>query len=281
MPDAVDHRVDPGASPRWMLRLRCAVRGQPTFIFFPHAGGSPLSVRRLMAALPLSAGVLVVNLPRGGDIDGIAPPRRVVQAVDGATKGWLALDQTGDPLRLILVGNSYGALLAYEMAWSLMRAGALIERLVVSGFRSPVLAPVEAPLYRLPSPRLRAELAARFGMAPGEGDWEGTVAEEALRADLEACDTYRHTHAGRLTIPIDVLHMLDDPSVSADDLLTWKAVTTARTRVTRHEIGHFPWATDPDAVARIILQLAQDDGRDDALPVLPQTEVTHDERGWA
>ncbi len=279
MSDAVDHRVDPSASPRWMLRLRRAARGQPTFVFFPHAGGSPLSVRQLMAALPLSAGVAAVNLPRGGNIDGISPPRRVARAVDGATNGWLALDQTDDPLRLILVGNSYGALLAYEMAWSLTRAGVPLERLVVSGFRSPDLAPVDAPLYRLPSRRLRAELAARFGMA--SGDWEGTVAEEALRADLEACDTYRHAHSGRLTIPIDVLHMLDDPSVSSDDLLAWAAVTTARTRITRHAIGHFPWTTDPDAVARIILQLVQDDGRDDAPSVFLQTEATHDERGWA
>lgn len=276
---AVDQRVDPGALPHWMLRLRNAAKGQPTFVFFPHAGGSPLSARRLVAALPLSTGMFVVNLPRGGGIDGISPPRRVSHAVDGATKGLLALGATGGPPRLILVGNSYGALLAYEMAWSLMRAGVPIERLIVSGFRSPVLAPVDAPLYRLPSRRLRAELAARFGVVPGDGAWEGTLAEEALRADLEACDTYRHAHAGRLAIPIDVLHMRDDSSVSIDDLLRWEAVTAAKMQITEHSIGHFPWTTDPEAVAQIILQIAQNKGYDDAAPVLLQAEVTQDERG--
>ena len=238
---------------------------------------------RLAAVLPGSVGIVVVSLPRGIAIDGLAPPRRVAQAVDGATKGLLALDRTdeGGPARLILVGNSYGALLAYEMAWSLMRAAVQVERLIVSGFRSPVLAPTDAPLHRLPSDRLRIELAARFGMAPGEGDWEGTVAEEALRADLEACDTYRHAHAGRLAVPIDVLHMLGDPSVSIDDLLPWKEATTAGTRITRHALGHFPWAADPHAIARIILRLAKGSSLDDAQPIRLQTSTTNDERGWA
>src|SRR3546814_8531190 len=82
------------------------------------------------------------------------------------------------------------------------------DLLVVSGFRSPVLPCSETSLYRLPRRQLRAELAARFGIAPGDGaEWAGAAVEEALRADLEACDTYRHAHTDRLAVPIDVLHI--------------------------------------------------------------------------
>src|SRR5690606_10277488 len=119
-----------------------------------------------------------------------------------------------------LVGNSYGALLAYETAWCMLRAGMPIERLVVSGFRSPLLPLADTPLYRLPLAQLQAELSARFGAAAAVGAAPGgaELAEEALRADLQACDTYRHRHDEPLPLPIDVLHLTEDASVSMDEL---------------------------------------------------------------
>src|SRR5690606_20621871 len=93
---------------------------------------------------------------------------------------------------LIFVGNSYGALLAFETAARLVDTAIQPTRLVVSGFRSPSLPSAETPLYRLPLGQLRAELVARFGIAGGDGvDWGCAGLEQALRADLEACDTYR------------------------------------------------------------------------------------------
>lgn len=247
--------VAPASRRRWMIPLRRASRRQPTFVFFPHAGGSVLSAGRLVAALPPSVGVMVANLPRGGDLDGDCPPRRVAVAVTGAMEGFLSVaeaDNRHDPLRPVLVGNSYGALVAYEMARSLIRAGLPVERLIVSGFRAPTLASVDAALHRLPSEQLWAELTARFRGMPAT---DPVAVEDALRADLEACDTYRHSHAERLALPVDVLHMVDDPSVSVGDLLAWQSVTSATTQVIRHAGGHFPWATHPDAMAGTLLHL--------------------------
>src|SRR3546814_17466026 len=72
----------------------------------------------------------------------------------------------------------------------------LFRSLIVSGFRSPTLPMADTPLYRLPSLQLRAELRARFGAVADAAStpWEGGLAEQALRADLQACDTYRHRH---------------------------------------------------------------------------------------
>src|SRR3546814_15815782 len=81
---------------------------------------------------------MVANLPRGGDIDDACPPNRVAAATKGLIDGFLALGQNrgGDaPGRLVLIGNSYGALLAYEMAWRMAHLKIPVERLVVSGFR--------------------------------------------------------------------------------------------------------------------------------------------------
>lgn len=276
MRDVVNPGFEVNDSARWMVRLRGADSEWPTFCFFPHAGGSPLSIARLAAALPPRMGVFVANLPRGVAIDGRRPPCRVEQAVDGVMEGFLSLVYGNPPGRLILAGNSYGALLAYEMAWRLGYSEIPVERLIVSGFRSPVLDPNDAPLHRLPSRQLRAELTSRFGLAPEQGDWDGSAAEEALRADLEACDTYHHAHTRPLDIPIDVLHMRYDASVTRDDLLPWGAVTSAKVRVTAHAAGHFPWMTSPDAMAQLMVQLA-DDGGDDENPLSLHTDISQDQ----
>jgi len=239
----------------WMLNLRHAEPEQPTFVFFPHAGGSPLSIVRLAAELPRQVGVAVLALPRGGGLDDGVPPRRCAVAAERAAASWLAL---GAPAatRLILVGNSYGALLAYETARRLVCAAVSVERLIVSGFRSPRLTCTEAPLHRLPLPRLRAELEARYGSVPGDSlEWLD-LAQVALRADLEACDTYRHAHADPLSIPVDALHLTQDSSVTPDELAAWAQTTSASFRVLQLAAGHFPWAAQPGATARILLQSA-------------------------
>src|SRR3546814_5556151 len=76
----------------------------------------------------------------------------------------------------------------------------------------------DTPLYRLPSLQLRAELRARFGAVVDAAStpWEGGLAEQALRADLQACDTYRLRHLEPLSLPIDVLHLSDDLSRSEE-----------------------------------------------------------------
>ncbi|WP_158215261.1 thioesterase II family protein [Candidimonas nitroreducens] len=247
---------DPGiSSSSWILNLRPAEPGQPSFVFFPHAGGSPLSIVRLAAELPRHVGVAVLALPRGGGLDDGVPPRRCAAAADAVAASWLAL---GAPARtrLILVGNSYGALLAYETARRLAQASVPPERLVVSGFRSPCLSCTEAPLHRLPLSRLRAELEARYGSAPGD-DFEWLdLAQVALRADLEACDTYRHAHQDLLPVPVDALQLTQDSSVSPDELAAWAQTTRGPFRILPLGAGHFPWASQPAATARILLQSA-------------------------
>ena len=265
---------------RWLAGLRRAAAGQPTFVFFPHAGGSPLSVGRLAAALPDSVGIVAVQLPRGDERAPGEPPRRVAAAADRLAQelaDFHSHDARG-PIHMVLVGNSYGALLAYEAAHGLARRALPARRLIVSGFRAPVLAPSEAPLHLLPPAQLRAELAARFGMAPAEiPAGQAEYADAALRADLEACETYRHTQAKPLSAPIDVLRMADDFSLSDSDLQAWQTVTAGSTRVVHCAAGHFPWATHPREVASLLTQLAAGSHREQPACVSPATITTHSE----
>lgn len=253
---SIDIRLTPWP---WLAQLRPACIGEPMYLFFPHAGGSPLSAGAFAAALPQTSGVMAVNLPR---VHADGPlPKRVTQAVGplvAVIQSWLA-DSTPHPQcqRLLLVGNSYGALLAYEVARQLTDLALPVERLIVSGFRSPAALPTDTPLYRLPSDLLYAELRSRFGSTPRSPSDEHLSLEEALRADLEACDTYRHAAVAPLPIPVEVLHMIDDPSISLQDLQEWQAVTAHPLRVSRVRGGHFPWATEARTLAPLITQLLQ------------------------
>lgn len=258
MPRAVNLPQELSAEPwRWLLRIRSATSGQPDYIFFPHAGATPLSISRLVAFLPGAVGVAVAVLPRGGDLDDGTPPVRVTDAAQCIARALAAVPATAGN-RLVLVGNSYGALLAYETAWYLVHDAVSVERLIVSGFRSPLLPLADIPLHRLPLAQLRVELSARFG-APCDAAtavWGGELAEQALRADLQACDTYHHRHDERLPVPLDVLHLTDDLSVSIADLQAWQSVTRFPVRLTPCASGHFPWAGDPELIARTLLGLA-------------------------
>lgn len=243
---------------RWMLRIRPARPEEPTFVFFPHAGATPLSIGRLLTALPPQVGAIVADLPRGSGLDDGTPPDQAELAAEGLTQGLASLyEQETTAPRLVLVGNSYGALLAYETAWRLLEAALSPERLIVSGFRSPVLPPADPPLYRLPLPQLRAELSARYGGAQeaDAAEWDDMPGIEALRADLKACDTYRHARHGRLPLPIDVLRLTRDTSTSLEDLRAWQSVTCLPLRMADCAMGHFPWAESPGLIARTLIHL--------------------------
>src|SRR3546814_20810006 len=95
-------------------------RSTRTATLFPYT----TLCRSLASLLPRAAGVVVAVLPRGSELDDGVPLLRVTDAAQGVAQGMITLldaDAAGST-RLVLVGNSYGALLAYETAWRLVRA---------------------------------------------------------------------------------------------------------------------------------------------------------------
>ena len=246
----------------WLRVLREAASGQRTIVCFPHAGGGVLSVAKLARSIPERFGLTVVALPGREPGDQTSPPRRAAAAGRKLADDIAAFSQhSAGRVRLVFLGNSYGALLAFETALSLRPISDAIDsspaiRLIVSGFRSPSLPPADAPIFGLPTEDLLAELAQRFGLSSGDLARSGLFnLESALRADLEACDTYRHRSGSTLDTRIDILHMTQDVSVSPAELRAWQDVTTRPIVTTKLDCGHFPWATDPDALAGAVVSL--------------------------
>lgn len=239
---------------RWLVTAREARAGARTILCFPHAGGTPLSAGQLARHLPESAGLMAVNLPGREKGDPIAAPRRASLAARAIADS-LGAD-LASPSPQVFLGNSYGALLAYETARALVRQGESEPRLIVSGFRSPSLPPAEGPLFSAPRALLRSELAARFGVSGRDLDRIALdLFETALRADLEACETYRHEGPDCLTRRIDVLAMSDDPAVSHDELLAWQRVSSGGVKLHPVAGQHFCWNLQPAEVATAVMRL--------------------------
>ena len=249
----------------WLRVLRSPASSPATIVCFPHAGGGVLSAAKLARSLPDRFGLLTVSLPGRGAGDTASAPRRAAEAGSKLAGDLAECIKGGDLSKhLVLLGNSYGSLLAFETARSLQAMPDLVLdpsmlRLIVSGFRSPSLPPSEPPLFRLPTQDLYAELAERFGAPVADLEAAGLYGlEDALRADLEACDTYRMGDGPKLDSRIDVLRMTQDPSVSPAELRSWQDVTTGSVVMTEIPAGHFPWVSHPDAVAKAIIALTAD-----------------------
>lgn len=263
MTDDASERAVAGST--WLRALRRSKQGSHTIVCFPHAGAGVLSVAKLARSIPDRFGLVVAVLPGREPGDQVSPPRRAAAAgakLAGDIAKHIRQGDLTEPV--VLLGNSYGSLLAFETARSLQSMpdgglGADTLRLIVSGFRSPAVPPAEPPLFRLPTRDLFADLAERYGVPVGDLAAAGLYdIETALRADLEACDTYRFGDGPRLRHRIDVLRMTRDPSVSHADLRAWQDVTSGNVVITELDADHFPWASQPDLVAATVETLTAD-----------------------
>ncbi len=208
----------------------------------------------LAGALPDDLSIATVALPgHGPDVPGepVADARALAEAI--------AAEIALQPLsaQLTLLGNSFGALLAFETCLALERLdaeGARRLHLVVSGFRAPSRPPADAPLHRLPRARLLSELRDCFGAVGGPdlGDVLGPEQEAALRADLAACETYRPGSARPFHGALTVIRLLADASVSQPECAAWGEVCAGATRFRTLATGHFPWTSAPAALAELI-----------------------------
>lgn len=224
----------------------------PVVVCFPHAGGSVLSCMGLAAALPDHLAIATVAVPRQEVGGPVAGPRRIA----GAVAEEIAMALGDRHAGLTLLGNSFGALLAFETAVALERLDAPVAQrlhLVVSGFRSPSRPPCDAPLHRLPRAVLLAELRDCFGaVGPDLDDLLGETQEAELRADIAACETYRIGDAQPLRGALSVIRLLADPSVSDQEYQAWRDVCAGPVRFCALDSGHFPWTAAPSALANLV-----------------------------
>jgi surfactin synthase thioesterase subunit len=233
--------------PRWIRRYHPGPAADVTLVCLPHAGGSASFFYPVSAALAGPIDVVAVQYPGRQDrheepqVDSVAALAEAV-AEQVATLG-------SRPVALF--GHSMGALVGYETAKLLERAGRAPVHLFASGRRAPSTARPEA-IHLLDDDGLVAhvqQLDGDTGVADALADPDvRAMALPALRADYRAVETYPVTSGPPLRCPITVLTGRDDPVVSAAEAAAWDDHTLGGFECLTFPGRHFFVATHRDAI---------------------------------
>lgn len=222
---------------------------------FPYAGGSPVMYNRWPATLPAGVEVRAAHYPGRGWRYAEAAFRRISHLVE-------ALAQAIPPLLdrpFAFFGHSLGALVAYELARRLHKDRLpLPYMLFVSACVAPHLPDPNPPLHVLPEAEFMQALRRLNGTsAEVLADAQMmSLLLPALRADLEASETYRYAPGQPLSCPIAAFGGYDDTRIDPDGLQGWATHTQAGFRLQMFPGDHFFVNTHRQAVVSEIGELA-------------------------
>ncbi|MFG3252419.1 M20/M25/M40 family metallo-hydrolase [Streptomyces sp. NPDC048172] len=230
-------------------------------VCFPPTGAHGATFADWRGALPADTSLALVTPPgRGHRIDEEAVTDVAAYAESVAAE----LREQAPGTRLVLIGVSLGALLAYETARRLLDGGTPVARLCavagqapcdVGGGRAEVTLDDARAFVRdtaLTDPELLAD-----------PDFEEVLLPPVL-ADLRLAAAYDGSGAPALPVELIAVHATDDPHVPEPDVRRWTAYTTSRSAVLPVPGGHYAHQENPQAALTTCLDPlpgADGDGR--------------------
>ncbi|MBA3780244.1 MAG: thioesterase [Nocardioides sp.] len=239
------------------LRIVSRPAASRRVVFFSHGGGAASFYRPLARALPDGIEGVLVQYP--GREDRINEPhhRTMEQLADSlAEVVGVLFDRP-----VWFFGHSMGASVAHEVTRRLTaRAGALPERLVVSGRPGP--SRQSSDNLHLDDDLLWKDVCRLGGTDPEllAMPEVRAIALPAIRADYRLVETYRPSCTTDLTVPISCCYGEEDPEVSRVDAEAWRDVTTGDVDVHSFPGGHF-YLRDESETALVEWLAAQIDER--------------------
>jgi surfactin synthase thioesterase subunit len=230
-------------------------------LFFPPAGAEQGIVRPL---LPHAAGLRlgVLRLPGRGVRRDEAPPQELAPLVDAIAGSVAGLGGSAP----ILVGHSFGGLLAFAAAAAIEARGRAVARLITLASASPAAWHDELDADRRDHPdadradfvaRRTARIIARGGI-PAEIDGHaeyGALARAGLAVDVGL--SWTGFGRARLGCPITAIRASDDPLLDAGSVGGWADATTDAYEMVTVPGDHFFYRDRPrNLVARLRVEAA-------------------------
>lgn len=155
---------------------------------------------------------------------------------------------------LVLLGHSFGALLAYEVAQALGCAPVSAAHLIVMARAAPHMAPHSQLAVDLPDACLVGKLR-QIGLKVKnilDHSALGPLFLGNLRHDLRQNAQYTHRQEHPLTCPVTAISGRHDPLATPLAMANWQHVTTGSFRHFRFNGGHFFPADRPVRLAWLI-----------------------------
>jgi surfactin synthase thioesterase subunit len=230
---------------RWIMRFHPSGEAPVRLVVFPHAGGAASFYHPLSARFAPDADVVCLQYPGRQD-------RRQEPCITDI--GELADRVAGELLALgdkptVFFGHSMGAVLAFETALRLERAGRGAPRaLVVSGRRAPSRYRRET-VHRRDDDGILAEIKRLGGTDLRLLDDELLrIALPSIRGDYQAIETYVCEPGQRVRCPVVVLTGDADPVTTLDEAEAWQEHTDGQFRISVLPGGHFFLTAQQDEV---------------------------------
>ena len=226
-------------SSNWLMCPRPDAAAPLRLWCIPFAGGGAAVWHPWAAQLAGLAEVIAVRLPGRENRHAETPFVHLLQIIP-------LLVEMIAPFAMedyVLCGHSLGGLIAFELTRGLRARGLrLPQALIVSGARAPHYAPDRPLLHQLPHRDFVAHVERRYGAIPPELRDHPEFLDlllPVLRADLEVYETYQHSPAAPLDLPILALGGRDDANVTREQLQDWAGYTTGRFESDLLPGGHF------------------------------------------
>lgn len=233
----------------WLRRFHSGPGQGPRLVCFPHAGGAASYYFRLSRTLHPSMEVVAVQYP-GRQDRRMEPPIEDIARLADLIAGEL---QAIQPRPTLLFGHSMGALVAFEVARRLERAGAAPLTLMTSGRRAPSTTRATA-MHLHDDARLVNELRAMDGTHNQilEDEQLLSMVLPVLRSDYRAVETYTHVPGSPLRCPIVSLIGAHDPQATIDEVRAWAGHTAGGFTLRVFDGGHFYLDAAVDEVVGVI-----------------------------
>ncbi|MER9677428.1 alpha/beta fold hydrolase [Mesorhizobium sp. M0208] len=219
--------------------LKSSLDASYRIICFPHGGGSVQSFRTWSDYLPDEVDVICLDLPGRGKRSAEAVIRSMDVLVPMVTE---ALRRYSDR-PFVFFGHSVGALVAYEIARSLEKAGRPSPfHVVVSAHPSADVPADEPPMYSYADDKL-TDVVRSLGLVPKEALANPELLHKfilpPMRADFELAETYDRKLPTPLDAAITAMGGVQDETITANDLDEWRRLTTSRFARIMFDSDHF------------------------------------------
>ncbi len=234
---------------RWLMRFHPNPQSSVRLVCFPHAGGSASYYHPISVRFGAEADVISVQYPGRQD------RRHEPCIADVATMAdRLAEEISYDPEKpTVYFGHSMGAILAFETALRLQRAGRPGPRsLIASGRRAPSTQRRET-VHRRDDEGVIAELHRLGGTDVARLDDDVLkMAMPSIRADYRAIESYLGTGDSLISSRIVALTGDSDPLTTVPESQAWRLHTEGDFRSAVYPGGHFFIVAHLGAVQREI-----------------------------
>jgi surfactin synthase thioesterase subunit len=241
-----------GLAQDWIWALRSPAGGpRATILVLPHAGGSAHGYSDWADHLRPDLRLLAAQYPGRGARHREPLPADVASLAEPLASA--LADLTGP---LYIFGHSLGALVGFELAWTLEQSGRELQGLFASACRAPHR-PNSRPIRagRLSDDELVAVLKRRGGTAQeilDHPDMRGLLLP-IVRSDFNVDDGYEYGQARRLLrCPVVAIGGTADPQVPVEVLDGWRELSQSAARVHTMTGGHFYFTGQMPALMAIV-----------------------------